>query len=134
LADAGIDVTLIVDSAANFFLDETDLVIIGADTITADGSVINKIGTSQIALCATEKNVPVYVCAETYKFSKTSINGKSIRIEERDITEIVEPELLKGVKVRNPVFDITPPKYVKSIITEKGEFPPKDIGDINTGL
>ena len=126
LADAGIETTLIVDSAARFFMAETDLVIVGADTVTSDGSVVNKIGTSQIAVCAHERGVPMYVCAESYKFSQTALTGESVPIEERDIAEIIEPGKLKGVKIRNPVFDYTPPQYIKAIITELGEISPHD--------
>ncbi|MQK95693.1 ribose 1,5-bisphosphate isomerase, partial [Escherichia coli] len=50
LKEAGIDVTVIVDSAVRYFMNEIDCVIVGADTITANGALINKIGTSQIAL------------------------------------------------------------------------------------
>ena len=127
LADAGVDVTLIVDSAARYFMKETDLFIIGADTITSDGSVINKIGTSQITLSAHELSVPVIVCAESYKFSKTITDGSRVPIEERSIDEIIAPGKLKGVKVRNPVFDLTPAKYISYIITESGEVTPASV-------
>lgn len=129
LADAGVDITLIVDSAVRFFMPETDIVIVGADTITGNGSVVNKIGTSQIALCAHEYSVPVFVCAETYKFSKDFAKGESVIIEERDIAEVIEPGKLPGVKIRNPVFDTTPPKYIKSIITEIGIISPHEVSD-----
>jgi len=130
LADAGVDVTLIVDSAVRFFMPETNIVIVGADTIMGNGSVVNKIGTSQIALCAHEHNVPVIVCAETYKFSKSVGKDDTIIIEERDSTEIVGPGKLTGVKIRNPVFDITPPKYITAIITEIGKISPHETSNI----
>jgi len=130
LADAGVDVTLIVDSAVRSFMAETDLVIVGADTVTADGTVYNKIGTSQIALCAYEQHIPVFVCAETYKFSKASLNGDDVIIEEREHSEIVPPGKLKGVKLRNPVFDATPPEYITAIITELGEILPSAASEI----
>ena len=124
LADAGVEVTLIVDSAVRLFMAETDIVIVGADTIVADGTVYNKIGTSQIALCANEFHVPMFVCAETYKFSKASLKGDKVIIEEREHSEIIAPGKLKNVKLRNPVFDATPPEYITAIITELGEIPP----------
>jgi ribose 1,5-bisphosphate isomerase len=130
LADAGVDITLIVDSAVRFFMAEADLVIVGADTVMANGSVVNKIGTSQIALCAHERKVPVLICAESYKFSRPIITNENIRIEERDTSEVVEPGKLTGVKIRNPVFDITPPQYINSIITEFGIISPSNAGDI----
>lgn len=134
LADAGVDVTLIVDSAARTFMTETDLVLVGADTIISNGTVINKIGTSQIALIAHENNVPVFVCAESYKFSKTARTDDQVTIEERDTSEIVEPSKLKGVKLRNPVFDSTPPKYIKAIITEYGIISPSEVREVITKI
>ena len=124
LADAGVKVTLIVDSATRFFMPDIDMVIIGADTVTVEGTVINKIGTSQVALCAHEHCVPVIVCAESYKFSRASLQGENVEIEERDITEVVENNKLKGVNIRNPVFDATPAKYISAIITEFGTISP----------
>lgn len=130
LADTGVDVTLIVDSAARFFMDKIDIIIIGADTITLNGSIINKIGTSQIATCAYEWNIPVYVCAETYKISGQAKTIADVQIEERDPSEIITKNRLKGVNIRNPVFDATPSKYIKSIITEKGEISPNELSKI----
>ncbi len=124
LAEAGVDVTLIVDSAARTFMAETDLVIFGADTITGNGTVINKIGTSQIALCARERSVPVLVCAETYKFAMDMDSADSVIIEERDKKEIIDPDKMQGVKIRNPVFDRTPPELIDTIITELGAVSP----------
>jgi ribose 1,5-bisphosphate isomerase len=126
LADAGVDTTLIVDSAVRYFMKEVDIVIVGADTIVRDGTVVNKIGTSQVASAAHEYNIPVFVCAETYKFSTTASEGAQVEIEERDVSEIVESSKLDGVKLRNPVFDITQPKFITSIITEVGEILPKE--------
>ena len=122
-----IETILIVDSAANYFIHEADKVFVGADTILSDGSVINKIGTSQLALIANSANIPFYVAAETYKFSPESILGKIVEIEERDPKEVA-PESwfkkLKNVTIRNPSFDITPPKYITAIISEIGIYSP----------
>jgi ribose 1,5-bisphosphate isomerase len=65
LAEAGVPVTLIVDSAVRHIMPKVNIVVVGADTVASNGAVINKIGTSQIALCAHEARVPVMVCAET---------------------------------------------------------------------
>lgn len=124
LAEEKIPVTLIVDSAVRYVMQDIDLVIVGADTIASNGAVINKIGTSQIALCAHEARVPVMVCAETYKFSKETMTGELVEIEERDVHEIVNPENFLGVKIFNPVFDATPPEYIDIIITERGVISP----------
>ncbi len=124
LAEKGIDVTMIVDSAVRYFMREVDIVVVGADTIASNGAVINKIGTSQIALAAHEARVPFIVCAETYKFSPETVIGKLVKIEERDPSEIANPDDFPGVKFRNPVFDATPPEYIDAIVTEKGVISP----------
>lgn len=124
LSENGVPVTLIVDSAVRYKMTDVDKVYVGADTIASNGAVINKIGTSQVALCANEARVPVTVCAETYKFSSETAFGDLIEIEERDPNEIVNPDDFPGVDISNPVFDATPSKYVDSIITEEGVISP----------
>lgn len=132
LAQKGLHVTLIVDSAVRFIIKDENIkaVFVGADTIHSDGSVVNKIGTSQIALVAHESDIPFYVCAETYKFSPDSLRGERVEIEERDPSEIADPKDFPGVSFRNPVFDITPAEYVRAIITERGIISPADVQEI----
>ena len=127
LAENGIPVTLIVDSAARFVMDRVDKVVVGSDAIAANGAVVNKIGTSQIALAAYEARVRVMVAAETYKFSPETLTGRLIEIELRPETEVVDREYIEryGVSVLNPAFDVTPPEYVDVIVTEKGLIPPQ---------
>lgn len=128
LLSEGINVTLIPDSAVRYIMKKVNKVIVGADTVAANGAVVNKIGTSNIALAAHEARVRVFVAAETYKFSPATVIGELVEIEERDPREIVDEEYLKenpNVTVRNPAFDITPPEYIDAIITEEGLIPPQ---------
>ncbi|MCK9312786.1 MAG: ribose 1,5-bisphosphate isomerase [Methanocorpusculum sp.] len=127
LNDNKIPTTFIVDSAVRTMMKEVDLVIVGADAITVNGSVVNKIGTSQIALCAHEARKNVIVTAETFKFAPRTILGELIQIEERPTNEVLPDDIaaaLPYVKVRNPVFDVTPAEYIDMIITEAGAIPP----------
>jgi len=125
LRDAGIEASLIVDSAARWLMKRMDAVVVGADTVCSNGAVVNKIGTSQIALAAHEARVAFMVCAETFKFSPRTLYGELVEIEERGSSEIVkEGEVPPGTKVLNPVFDATPPEYVDAIVTEVGVIPP----------
>ncbi len=125
LSDAGIEASLIVDSAARWLMKRMDAVVVGADTVCSNGAVVNKIGTSQIALAAHEARVPLMVCAETFKFSPKTLYGELVEIEERGSGEIVrEGEVPPGTKVLNPVFDATPPEYIDAIVTEVGVIPP----------
>lgn len=128
LSEEGIPVTLIIDSAARYFMPKVDKVVVGSDVVTANGAIVNKIGTSQIALAAKEARVRVYVCAETYKFSPSTMLGELVEIEERPPTEVVpEDELasLGNVRIANPAFDITPAEMIDAIITERGVIPPQ---------
>jgi methylthioribose-1-phosphate isomerase len=118
--------SIIVDNAAGYFMQkgEIDLVIVGADRITKNGDVINKIGTYEKAVIARENKIPFYVAAPKSTFDFGIESGAEITIEERSADEVL---FIDGIKIaprnsgaRNPAFDITPKKYVTGIITEKG--------------
>ena len=131
LAKEGMDVTLIIDSAVRTVMKKVDIVLVGADTITSNGAVINKIGTSQLALAAYESHVPFVVCSETYKISPQTLFGDMVTIEERDTGEIVKKdEIMSSVKVFNPVFDSTPSRYIDGIVTEIGIVSPGSVYEI----
>jgi len=128
LNDAGIKTSFIVDSAVRTFINDIDLVIVGADAVTVNGAVVNKIGTSQVAHTAHEARVNVLVAAETYKFAPRTIFGELIQIEERAANEVLADEItrtLPHVTVRNPAFDVTPAEYIDLIVTEAGVIPPQ---------
>jgi ribose 1,5-bisphosphate isomerase len=126
LRDAGISATVIVDCAARYFMEDFDHAIFGADAIAANGAVVNKIGTSEIALVAHEARVRTMVAAETYKFHPGTMGGELVEIEERSPEEVI-PDLkeYKGITVRNPAFDITPSEYIDVIVTEMGVISPQ---------
>lgn len=131
LADAGVDITLIIDSAVRTVMKKTDKVFVGADTVTSQGALINKVGTSQLALAASEARVSFFVCAETYKFSPMTMFGDTVTIEERETSEVVRPgEVRESVKIFNPVFDSTPPRYIDAIVTELGMMGPGSVYDV----
>ncbi|AEM39157.1 translation initiation factor, aIF-2BI family [Pyrolobus fumarii 1A] len=126
LVKEGIDVTLITDNMVGYVMSKglVDKVFVGADRITLDGYVANKIGTYTIAVLANRHGVPFYVVAPTSTIDPR-LRGPSIPIEERDPDEvrtvvgkvvITVPE----VRVLNPAFDVTPPELVTAIITERG--------------
>lgn len=126
LAKMGIPVTLITDSAVGYFMLDVDIVIVGTDAIRKNG-VINKTGTSLIALAAKESKKPFYIAGNSLKFDKR----KKLIIEQRPTKEVYQellcPGKLKGIKIKNPAFDITKWKFVSGVITENGIFKPKDI-------
>jgi methylthioribose-1-phosphate isomerase len=132
--------TLITDSMAGYFMfhDMIDVAIVGADRITRNGDVANKIGTYGLAVLCKEHGIPFYVAAPLSTIDFNMDAGSSIPIEERDPREVthvfgkvqIAPD---GVKVANPAFDVTPARYVSAIITEKGAFYPKDIHKLADG-
>lgn len=122
----GIPVTLITDSMAGHFLKSGRIscAIVGADRIAANGDTANKIGTYTLAVLASENRVPFYVAAPRSTIDLAVPDGDSIPIEERDPREVTHIAgkciAAPGVRVANPAFDVTPHRYISSIITEKG--------------
>lgn len=125
IAKMRIPVTLIVDSAARTFMKKCDLVIMGADAITATGDVVNKIGSSTIALIAEEQKKPLYIAAGTHKIDPATAEGFLEPIEERPAEEVAKK--IKGVKIRNPAFDVIASHRINGIITELGIMPPQSV-------
>ena len=130
LRDMGVPVTLIVDSAAHRYLNDADHVLVGADSIAADGSVINKIGTSGLAVNARDRGTPIVVAAQTLKLHPGTLTGHTVEIEMRSESEVIDEDRrddIGEIAVENPAFDVTPPRHVDAIITERGQFPPESI-------
>ncbi|GAV25094.1 methylthioribose-1-phosphate isomerase [Carboxydothermus islandicus] len=126
LLEDGIDVTLICDNMAGYVmsLGLVDLVVVGADRVTANGDVANKIGTYSLAILAKEHGIPFYVAAPYSTIDLNLNSGKDIPIEERNPDEVrkIGDRLIapSKVKVFNPAFDVTPAKYITGIITDRG--------------
>jgi len=125
LANIGIRTVMIVDSAANYYADEAERIMVGCDAITRDGGIVNKIGTSTLAIIAREHGIPFYSAASLLKYDPETKYPESI--EERDPAELVGDKINEfgNVTIRNPAFDLTPPSLVTGIITENGVLKPK---------
>ena len=133
LARAGIPTTLIPDSAAATLIKngKIDAIILGADRITTDGDVANKVGTFPLSVIAKEYGVPFYSVAPTSTIDFSMKEGKDIPIEERnpdEVRKMGEIQLAPAdIPVFNPSFDITPHQNITGIITEEGIiYPPFD--------
>lgn len=124
LAAAGIPVVHSVDSAGRVSMKKCDLYLFGADAITAEGNVINKIGTTMFAEFAALYQIPMYSCTNAWKFSAETLKGEDELIEERDASEVWK-DAPKGVKIINPAFEPTPADKISGIITELGIFKPE---------
>lgn len=127
--ELGIKTTMIVDSAARYLMNHVDLVIVGSDAITSEGNVINKIGTSMIALAAHEARTPFYAVSELLKFDPATAYGDYEKIEERSPTEIWKDSPAK-LAIRNPAFDVTRRDYIHGIICEEGIVSPHSIMEV----
>jgi len=129
MLELGVKTTLIVDSATRFFMNQVDFVIVGADAITSQGNVINKIGTSMIALVAQEARTPFYVVSELLKFDPVTMYGDYEKIEERSPSEIWENPP-KNLIIRNPAFDVTRRDFIHGIICEEGIISPHSVTEV----
>ncbi len=128
LQQYGIPFEIISDNMAGYFLHtgQAQKVLFGADRITANGDVANKIGTYMLALAAQDNGVPVYSVAPISTIDLSMADGSLIPIEERDPDEVLgiqfhgERIAPQGARARNPAFDVTPNRLITGIVTEKG--------------
>ena len=118
LSKAGIKVTTFIDSALRIALigeqnnKKIDKIFFGADVILSNGDVVNKVGSGLIAEIAKDNNIPVYIIADSWKFSKNKVS-----LEQRNFKEVWN-KAPKDIKIKNPAFEIIDKKYIKAIISE----------------
>jgi len=115
LSEWHIPTTLITDAQMGLFITKADAVLVGADTLLADGSLINKAGTYPLALMAYEHSIPFYVCCESFK-QRTEAMGTP-ELEKMDIAELQSSQL-PGVTIQNIYFDITPAHMISAWFDE----------------
>lgn len=122
--------TLICDSMSAHLMKQgrVQAVVVGADRIAANGDTANKIGTYGLAVLADAHGIPFYVAAPSTTFDFALADGSGIPIEERageEITQGLGGRIAPpGVSVYNPAFDVTPARYIRGIITERGVIQP----------
>ncbi len=126
MVELGVETTFIVDSAARSFMGNVDLVVVGADAITSEGNVVNKIGTGSIAVLANESRKPFYVVSELLKFDPETLHGEYEKIEQRNPIKVWK-EAPEKLVVQNPAFDVTPSRYIHGFICEEGVIAPQSI-------
>jgi len=99
-----------------------DVVAVGADRVTANGDVVNKIGTYPLALAARQAGIPFIVAAPESTLDPTTPDGWHVTIEERDPGEVLAWGGVRstppGATAYNPAFDVTPAELVTAIVTE----------------
>jgi len=126
LLQQNVPVKLICDSAAASIMKQGNIswAIVGADRITANGDVVNKIGTYNLAISARYHGVKFMVVAPSSTIDLQTASGDDVVIENRSPDEVTQ---LAGNKIAppavtavNPAFDVTPAQLVDAIVTEKG--------------
>ncbi|MEM0352416.1 MAG: hypothetical protein QW459_05495 [Sulfolobales archaeon] len=134
LGKRGVKTFLVVDSAVRYVMKSVDKVLVSAEAIAANGAVVNKVGTSALALAAKEARVRVYVVSGLYKFGTETVFGELVTIEEIEKPGLVIPTERAGelapfigrnLYVRTPLYDVTPPEYIDAIVTERGLIAPQ---------
>jgi methylthioribose-1-phosphate isomerase len=127
LMQSKIPCTLITDSMSGSLMkdEKIDLVLFGADRISKNGDVANKIGSYNLAALARLHGIPCYAVAPSTTFDMATESGDDIEIEQRNSQEILHiygynDNLLDEANVYNPAFDVTPAEFLTGIITEKG--------------
>lgn len=133
LEQYGIPYEIISDNMSGYFMraGKVQKVLFGADRITANGDVANKIGTYMLALAANDNGIPAYSVAPTSTIDLSLAHGGLIPIEERNPAEVLDIQLAgervtpRNAKARNPAFDVTPHRLITGIVTENGvAYPP----------
>ncbi|MBU0929971.1 MAG: translation initiation factor eIF-2B [Nanoarchaeota archaeon] len=114
-----------VDSAMRFALKKCDMVFIGADAITSEGKVINKIGSEMACEIAKKYDIPVYICTNSWKFDPKTIFGFPEIIEKRPKNEVWSNPP-RGVNIINPAFEKIDPDLITAIISELGILKPEN--------
>jgi len=130
LSSQGIAVTLLTDAQADIFIPRCQAIVVGADSLLANGDVLNKAGTALLAYAARGHNVPFYVLCETLKVSPqqwpADFQQAQIFLEEKEPEEVLEHSL-PGIVVRNFYFDHTPYALISKVFTERGVLALPDI-------
>lgn len=128
--DMGFDTTVITDNMPAFVMEREgiDLFTSAADAICLDGTVVNKVGTFQIAIAARYLGVPYYVTGAPDRGMNTR---DDVTIELRDpeftLQAMGARTAAEGVKGYYPAFDVTPPALVTGVVTDQGIFAPTEL-------
>lgn len=119
-----IPIILVTDAALGFYASKAEVALVGCDSILANGSIINKVGTYLLALAAKDNNIPFYVASETIKINPKSFH--EVKLEKGSKSEVAE-NLPKEVKVENLYFDVTKSSLITALITEEGIIKPSEV-------
>jgi methylthioribose-1-phosphate isomerase len=124
LAEMGVDTTVITDGMGAAVLSggKVDALVTAADRVTMDGHVVNKIGTLGLAVAAHAFGVPFHAMVQAP--DRLAPTAADVPIEYRDGAEILNRP---GIRGHYPAFDITPPRFVTTVVTDRGPFGPGEL-------
>ena len=131
LAELGVETTVVTDGMGAYLMANglVNKFMTGADRVTMDGHVVNKVGTLQLAIAAREFGVPFYAMVQSPDVEAPS--AADVEIELRNGDEVLS---CMGVRTAShrakgfyPAFDVTPPKFVAGIVTDRGIYSPHDL-------
>lgn len=131
LAEMGVDTTLITDGmgAALFSEGRVDALVTASDRVTMDGHIVNKVGTLQLAVAAHAFNVPFH--ALCHAPDPEAATAGDVPIEYRNGAEVLNtlghPSASTRVRGHYPAFDVTPPRFVTTIVTDRGSYAPDTV-------
>ncbi|KAK9377929.1 initiation factor 2 subunit family-domain-containing protein [Lipomyces chichibuensis] len=141
LSNAGLRCEYVLISGLSYVLNDITSVFLGAHAILSNGQLYSRVGTALVAMSAKRKNIPVIVCCESIKFSNR-VQLDSVTFNELgspddlmniSIDSAPKPGPLKNwrdlpnLKLLNILYDLTPPEYIKKIVTEVGSLPPSSV-------
>ncbi|PRP76149.1 eIF2B GDP-GTP exchange factor [Planoprotostelium fungivorum] len=140
LLKAGMECTYIYINALSYIMPEVTKIFVGAHAMTANGSLVSRVGTAAVAVAAKTYQVPFMVCCETYKFTER------VQIESISSNELADPDDLlqpiqsggeksiladwkniPNLKLLNLAYDTTPAEFIIAVITEVGIIPPTSV-------
>lgn len=128
LAEMGVDTTVVTDGTGPALLaaGEVDALVTAGDRVTMDGHVVNKVGTLGLAVAAHAFGVPFHALVQAP--DRGAPTAADVPIEERDGDEVLSTlgrrTASPRVRGRYPAFDVTPPRFVTTVVTDRGPFAP----------
>lgn len=132
LVEAGIQCSYTLINAISYIIPTVTKVFLGAHAILANGYIMSRVGTSQIAMVAKAFNVPVILCCESYKFSErvqtdsfvyNELGDPSDLVNNLKIKDLIDWKSKSQLRLLNLLYDVTPPEMVSVVITELGMLP-----------
>lgn len=137
LRKAGVPASVILDAAVGYYIQQVDMILVGAEGVVENGGIINQIGTHLMAVMAKAADIPFYAVAENYKFVRC------FPLNQYDLPTMSSALLYNGDGDKNnaagtnaqliehghPTIDYTPPSYITLLFTDVGVLTPSAVSD-----